>query len=82
MLSSWYVFGVDELERMQPHWAAGINISTVIDELLAHRTFNDVLKDSAEKTGCCYKDSFLYEMDKEIWDRLNISGCYDQNADG
>jgi hypothetical protein len=76
--SPWYVFSVDELERLQPHLAAGINLSTVIEELLNHRTFNDVLKDAAERSSRCYKDSFLYEMDNEIWDRLNISDLYKQ----
>ncbi len=57
---------------MQPHFNGGIKLSPVVDELLAHRTFNDVLKDCVEKTGRSYKDSFLYEMEKGIWDRLNV----------
>ena len=71
-LSPWYVFAVDQLEKMQPHLNAGIRLSTVFDDLVGHRTFNDVLKEAADKTGRTYKDSFLYEMEVDIWNRLNI----------
>jgi hypothetical protein len=71
-LSPWHVLAVDQLEKMQPHFNGGVQLYPVIDQLLAHRTFNDVLKESAEKTGRSYKDSFLYDMERDIWDRLNI----------
>ena len=76
-LSPWYVLAVDQLEKMQPHFAAGIKVSDVIDELLNRRTFNDVLKESAEKTDKSYKDSFLYKIEESIWDRLNIRTAID-----
>jgi hypothetical protein len=76
-LSPWYVLAVDQLEKMQPHFAADIKVSDVIDELLNGRTFNDVLKESAEKTDKSYKDSFLYEIEESIWDRLNIRTAID-----
>jgi hypothetical protein len=34
---------------MQPHLDAGVRFSAVINDRLRHQTFNDVLKDSAEK---------------------------------
>lgn len=80
-LSPWHVLAVDQLEKMQPHFAAGIDFSTVVNELLSHRSFNDVLKESAEQTGRSYKDSFLYEMEKDIWDRLNIRFQDGQNIE-
>jgi hypothetical protein len=58
-----------------------VNFSGVINDLLSHRTFNDVLKSSAEQTGRGYKDSFLYEMEKGIWDRPNIRFQDDQNIE-
>ena len=61
----------------KPHFAADIKVSDVIDELLNGRTFNDVLKESAEKTDKSYKDSFLYEIEESIWDRLNIRTAID-----
>lgn len=71
-LSPWYVLAIDQLDRMQPHLTAGISLADVLDELLQHRSFDDVLKESVDKTGRSYKDSFLCEMDREIWHRLNI----------
>jgi hypothetical protein len=78
-LSPWCVLAVDELEKMQPHFAAGIRFSAVLDDLLNGRAFNDVLKASAERTGKSYKDSFLYETEEAIWDRLNIRTAIDES---
>lgn len=71
-LSTWYALSVEELETMQPHFQAGVSFSAVLNELCNHRPFQDLLKESAEKTGLSYKDSFLYEIEKDIWVRLNI----------
>jgi len=78
-LSPWYVLAVDQLEKMQPHFSAGIKLSAAIDEFLSGRTFNDVLKESAEKTGKSYKDSFLHETEEELWARLNIHPRIDES---
>lgn len=78
-LSPWYVLAVDQLEKMQPHFAGGIKLSAAINELLDGRAFNDVLKDSAEKTGKSYKDSFLHETEEELWSRLNIRPRIDES---
>lgn len=80
-VSPWYVLAVDQLERMQPHLAAGITLRSVIDDLLQHRSFEDVLKESVDKTGKSYRDSFLCEMDEGIWQRLNIPISYENIED-
>ena len=57
---------------MQPHFNAGVSISGVLNELFNHRTCQELLKESAEMTGRSYKDPFLFEIEKEMWERLNI----------
>jgi hypothetical protein len=68
----WYVLAVDQLEKLQPHIAAGVELKEIIEKLLSHQTFDNTLKEIGEQTGSTYQDCFLYEMDMEIHRRLKI----------
>ena len=68
----WIVLAVEELEKLQPHIAAGFTMKQLLDCLKAE-TFPATLDHVQTSTGRTYKDSFLYEMDKEIYDRLGVS---------
>jgi hypothetical protein len=69
----WIVLAVEELEKLQPHIAAGFTMKRVLDSL-STETFPATLDRAHSETGRTYKDSFLYEMDKEIYDRLKVLG--------
>lgn len=77
-IEPWHVLQIDQLEKLQPHIAAGIDLKTVIDRLQNNESFHDILKEIAEKTGRGYQDSFLYEMDMGIYRRLNVPVDYDE----
>lgn len=68
----WYVLAVDQLEKLQPHIAAGIELEDVVEKLIGHQSFDSLLKELGDQTGRTYRDCFLYEMDVEIHKRLNI----------
>jgi len=68
----WYVLSVEQLETMQPHFRNGVDFTAALTDLINLRAFQDLLKESAERTGLTYKDSFLYEIEEDIWERLNI----------
>lgn len=67
----WLVLPVDELERLQPHLAAGIGLGATIDEL-SGATFNQVLGRLHEQTNLVYKDSFLYAKDEQLFRLLGM----------
>jgi hypothetical protein len=67
----WHVLPVDHLEKLQPQIAAGVELKGVI-ERLERQTFHEIWKELEEQTGRGYQDSFLYDMDIEIYRRLNI----------
>lgn len=77
-IEPWRVLQIDQLEKLQPHIAAGIELKTVIDRLENNESFHDILKEIAEQTGRGYRDSFLYEMDMGIYRRLNVPVDYDE----
>lgn len=68
---AWLVLPVDELERLQPHLATGINLGETVDAL-RNAMFNDVLKGFHEQTNLTYKDSFLYEKDEQLFRLLGV----------
>lgn len=68
----WIVLAVEELEKLQPHVTAGFAMKRVLDSLQTE-TFPAILDQAHAATGRTYKDSFLYEMDMEIYDRLNVA---------
>lgn len=70
-ISDWYILSVSELEKLQPHMVASIKFSTIFQKLKTH-VFNNVLNYCHDITGKTYRDSFLYEMDIEIYKRLNV----------
>lgn len=70
-LSNWYVFSIDELEKLQPHIQAGFKMDNIFRKLRA-QNFNDVLNRCYETTSKTYRDCFLYNMDVEIYRRLNV----------
>lgn len=67
----WLILSLDELERLQPHIAV---TSAMLDIFSTMRkiTFQEVLKDTQRQTGLTFKDSFLYEKEQEIYDRLGV----------
>ncbi|MEG4455266.1 hypothetical protein [Microcoleus sp. N9_A1] len=67
----WQILSIGELERLQPHLAAGIHLSQVLQDL-KHKSFNSVLKELASQTRKTFKDSFLYPKQKELYQRLGI----------
>jgi hypothetical protein len=68
----WHVLAIDQLEKLQPHIAAGVELKNIIEKLLSHQNFDNILKEIADQTGRTYQDCLLYEMDIEIHQRLNI----------
>jgi hypothetical protein len=68
----WYVLAVDQLEKLQPHIAAGVELKDAVEKLIGHKSFDSLLKEISDQTGRSYRDCFLYEMDIEIYKRLNI----------
>jgi len=69
---SWLILFIDELERLQPHLAAGISIIDIIERLNS-QSFNDVVEWCQQQTGRTYGDSFLYTYDEKLYKRLNVS---------
>lgn len=67
----WQIISIDELEALQPHIAAGFNLSQVLDEL-RHKLFNDVLQNLSSQTNRTFANSFLYEKQEELYQRLDI----------
>lgn len=67
----WQILSIGELERLQPHLAAGIHLSQVLQDL-KHKSFNSVLKELASQTRKTFKDSFLYPKQKELYQRLGL----------
>jgi hypothetical protein len=67
----WLVLPVDELEKLQPHLAAGINLGATIDEL-RDATSDKVLGKLHEQTNLVYKDSFLYAKDEQLFRLLGV----------
>jgi hypothetical protein len=67
----WQILSIGELELLQPHLAAGIHLSQVLQDL-KHKSFNSVLKELASQTRKTFKDSFLYPKQKELYQRLGI----------
>lgn len=67
----WQILSIGELERLQPHLAAGIHLSQVLQDL-KHKSFKSVLEELASQTRKTFKDSFLYPKQKELYQRLGI----------
>jgi hypothetical protein len=67
----WLILPIDEVERLQPHLAAGIDFGATIDEL-RDATFNEVLEKLHEQTNRVYKDSFLYPRDEQLFRSLGV----------
>ncbi|HSF72493.1 MAG TPA: hypothetical protein VLA84_01700 [Microcoleus sp.] len=67
----WQILSIGELERLQPHLAAGIHLSQVLQDL-KHKSFNSVLKELTSQTRKSFKDSFLYPKQKEVYQRLGL----------
>lgn len=68
---NWLILSVNNLETLQPHIAYGCNISEVID-FLNKDPIDKVLDELFSITGKTYKDSCLYEIDKEIYSQIGI----------
>lgn len=69
---SWRILSVKELECLQPHLGAGISLSETFSAMEV-KTYYQVLNDLLTRTGLTYKDSMLYRLDQEMYERLKIS---------
>lgn len=67
----WLVLPVDELEKLQPHLAAGIDLGATVDRL-NDTTFNEVLGKLHEQTNLVYRDSFLYAKEEQLFSLLGV----------
>jgi hypothetical protein len=67
----WHILSVDELERLQPHMAAGVGLDRVLKEL-EQKYLTAFLEELHGWTGLTFRDSFLYEMDRELYRRLGV----------
>lgn len=70
-VSDWEILSVGQLEKLQPHLAASLNLNEILLNLKT-QTFNDVLKHCHNRTGKIYRDCFLHQMDAEIYGKLGI----------
>ncbi len=67
----WQILSIDELEALQPHIAAGFNLSQVLDEL-RNKSFNDVHENLISQTNKSFAHSFLYDKQEELYQRLGL----------
>lgn len=67
----WHILSVDELERLQPYLSTGVSLDEVLKEL-ARKPFSTLLDEIHDQTGLTYKDSFLYEIERELYRRLGV----------
>jgi hypothetical protein len=67
----WQIISIDELEALQPHIAAGFNLAQVLDEL-RNKSFNNVIENLSSQTNRTFADSFLYEKQSELYQRLGV----------
>jgi len=68
----WLILAVDELEKLQPHMAAGIGLDKILDDR-NEKPLNTILEELHSQTGRTYKDSFLYDAgDRELYERLGL----------
>jgi hypothetical protein len=67
----WYILSVDELERLQPYMATGVGFDEMLKEL-RQKSLPAFLDELHEQTGLTFKDSFLYEIDRELYRRLGV----------
>ncbi len=74
----WLILTIDELEKLQPHLAAGIRLGETIEKL-GNTMFNSILAELHTNTGLTYKDSFLYSKEQELYQLL---GVFDRLAEG
>jgi len=68
----WLILSLDDLEQLQPHLSAGVAMPELFSQL-RDRRFNDVLEEAHQQTGCTYQDTFLYQKDKETYERLGVN---------
>jgi len=68
---SWQILSINELEVLQPHIVAGFSLSKVLDDLL-DKGFNDTLQELIVQTNRTFADSFLYQKQEELYQRLSI----------
>ncbi len=71
----WRLLSVKELEYLQPHLGSGISLTETLSALET-KTSNQVLQDLQTRTGLTYKDSALYKLDEEMYDRLKKASSY------
>jgi len=68
----WRVLSVDELEKLQPYLAQGLSLNRALDDLES-TTFETFMNDLYQQTGLTFRDSFLYEIDRELYRRLGVA---------
>ncbi len=68
-IRQWLILSIEELERLQPHLAAGISLSEAV-RIIGEMPFNDALAEIQQITGKNNKDSFVYERGVDFFDNF------------
>jgi hypothetical protein len=69
----WRILSVKELECLQPHLGTGISLRETLASMEVN-THHQVVQDLQTKTGLTYKDSMVYQFDREMYERLRPDG--------
>jgi hypothetical protein len=71
-VSSWVIWSIDEMEKLQPHLNASVSMRSAIDQYNPS-DFNELLSELHAQTGCTFKDSFLALKEQEIYHSLGVT---------
>jgi hypothetical protein len=66
----WLILSIDELERLQPHLAAGMNLSEAVRIIIEKISFNNATTEIQRITGKNDMDSFLYERGADFFEEF------------
>jgi hypothetical protein len=71
----WRILSVNELGQLQPYLAQGLSLVKALEDL-EKKTFDVLLNELYRETGLTFRDSFLYEMDRELYRRLGVADAF------
>ena len=69
----WRILSVKELECLQAHLGTGISFAETLTSMEV-KNYHQVLQDLQAKTRLTYKDSMIYQFDREMFERLRPDG--------
>ena len=67
----WRIASIDELEGFQPHVGSRLSLSYLLEKA-DEETYNSVIEEACSQTGKTFEHSFLYEKQKELYERLGF----------